>query len=487
MQRVRQRKLEKEAIKIGVKATSSLCEGLVEVLPFPGGPCAALLGQVALLVSTAMANHDNLKALQEMAAELMDVIIEKHVSKVDQAANQGGSRAAKAGSRMYYQLMARFRDLLDGILAYTKDYNNKNFIVKLLMTGHAREQYQEMVDNLAKLLANAHFSVSVDTHSLVTNVQSMTAEMKGMVEDIRRRTQYTDRSSEVKHLVYELGGYDAARAGLMALEAAQEEGVHSLVKHADMRTFWRMCFKGLPKVDWEVWWEAFPSQLMVVVQDKAVVEQVAARLSTDADLRRFQEFVEKRDGETISVKEVNDATAVFQALMELLLAPHHRLFYAPNSAKAEQGWYDLVVKCMIKITNNLPATVDSINIQGASIYNHTPDTGASASPRPPSGAAISSRHTSSSSLNLDAAGPRASTDGGPAAQPPQQQQQQQPAQVAQGSMVLAPSADVYCQRAANDPAARSLLSVIFKRIAENSADRHQALERMQRLRELEGQ
>ncbi|KAF5826264.1 hypothetical protein DUNSADRAFT_3875, partial [Dunaliella salina] len=119
---------------------------------------------------------------------------------------------------MYYQLMARFRDLLDGILAYTKDYNNKNFIVKLLMTGHAREQYQEMMDNLAKLLA--------------------------------------DRSSEVKHLVVELGGYDAvassdakldevvkhldsgrqieiavlkkqARAGLMALEAAQEEGVHS--------------------------------------------------------------------------------------------------------------------------------------------------------------------------------------------------------------------------------------------------------------------
>ncbi|KAF5826263.1 hypothetical protein DUNSADRAFT_3875, partial [Dunaliella salina] len=157
---------------------------------------------------------------------------------------------------MYYQLMARFRDLLDGILAYTKDYNNKNFIVKLLMTGHAREQYQEMMDNLAKLLANAHFSVSVDTHSLVTDVQSMTAEMKGMVEDIRRRTQYTDRSSEVKHLVVELGGYDAvassdakldevvkhldsgrqieiavlkkqARAGLMALEAAQEEGVHS--------------------------------------------------------------------------------------------------------------------------------------------------------------------------------------------------------------------------------------------------------------------
>ena len=49
--------------------------------------------------------------------------------------------------------------------------------------------------------------------------------------------------------------------------------------------------------------------------------------------------------------------------MDLLLQPHHRLAYTPSAAKAEQGWYDLVVKCMIKITKNLPATVDHINIQ----------------------------------------------------------------------------------------------------------------------------
>lgn len=63
-------------------------------------------------------------------------------------------------------------------------------------------------------------------------------------------------------------------------------------------------------------------------------------------------------------------TAVFAALMELLLAPHHRLAYTPNSSKAEQGWYDLVVKCMIKITKNLPATVDHINIQVCGAGSH---------------------------------------------------------------------------------------------------------------------
>jgi len=41
--------------------------------------------------------------------------------------------------------------------------------------------------------------------------------------------------------------------------------------------------------------------------------------------------------------------------------PHRA--HAPTPPAPPQGWYDLVVKCMIKITKNLPATVDHINIQ----------------------------------------------------------------------------------------------------------------------------
>ncbi|KAF5837461.1 hypothetical protein DUNSADRAFT_4377 [Dunaliella salina] len=227
---------------------------------------------MAHFVSTAMANHDNLTALQERAAELMDVIIEKHVRKEDQAASQGGSRASKAGSRMYCQLMEKFRDLLDGILAYTNEYRNRNFIMKMLLTGQDADQFQEMVDELAKLLASAHFSVSVDTHSMVTDVQSMSAEMKGMLEEIRSQTQYKDHSSEVQRLVDDLGGIDAVTNNDAKLD--------EVVKHLDSG-----------------------QQIMTAI----VKNQVTVRLSKDADLRRFQEFVEKKDGETISVKEVNCA------------------------------------------------------------------------------------------------------------------------------------------------------------------------------------
>jgi len=38
-----------------------------------------LIGQVAHLVSQAIANKENLEALRDWAAELMDVLIEKHV------------------------------------------------------------------------------------------------------------------------------------------------------------------------------------------------------------------------------------------------------------------------------------------------------------------------------------------------------------------------------------------------------------------------
>ncbi|KAF5837465.1 hypothetical protein DUNSADRAFT_4381 [Dunaliella salina] len=323
----------KAVVKGGVTATWALCEEFKDVLPFPGGIGVALVGQLAQLISTALANKDNLEALLERAAELMDVIIEKHVSQEDLAAKQGGCRASKTGSRKYRQLMERLRDVLDVILEYTREYCDRNFIMKLLMTSHDRDQYQAMVDDLAQLMVDAHFSVSMDTHSMTSEVLNMSTEMKSMLEQVRSQTPYTDCSSEIKRMVDELGGIEAVlsseakmdqvinhldagqqitiavlknqvQAAFLAAAAGKDEGVHTLIRHTDMRTFWKQFFKGLPKVDWDIWWSAFPNRLVEVVQDKAVVEQVMARLSKDADLQRFQEFAEKADPETVSVREV---------------------------------------------------------------------------------------------------------------------------------------------------------------------------------------
>jgi hypothetical protein len=45
-----------------------------------------------------------------------------------------------------------YLDFPQVILQYTKDYCDRNFIMKLLMTSHDRDQYQSMVENLAQLM-----------------------------------------------------------------------------------------------------------------------------------------------------------------------------------------------------------------------------------------------------------------------------------------------------------------------------------------------
>jgi hypothetical protein len=49
---------------------------------------------------------------------------------------------------------------------------------------------------------------------------------------------------------------------------------------------------------------------------------------------------------------------VFGALLHLLLSPHERLLVAGEAEKMESRWYDLVVKCTIKVTKSLPQTIE---------------------------------------------------------------------------------------------------------------------------------
>lgn len=55
-------------------------------------------------------------------------------------------------------------------------------------------------------------------------------------------------------------------------------------------------------------------------------------------------------------------TTCYSTLIALLLEPHSRVQQSRNSAAAEARWYDLVVKCLIKITKSLPATVQTVDV-----------------------------------------------------------------------------------------------------------------------------
>ncbi|KAF5833753.1 hypothetical protein DUNSADRAFT_9820 [Dunaliella salina] len=60
-------------------------------------------------------------------------------------------------------------------------------------------------------------------------------------------------------------------------------------------------------VEWDVWWRAWPSRLIKVIQDRGMVDKLAARLSHPGNSKRFYIYVEKCKPQTISVREVEQA------------------------------------------------------------------------------------------------------------------------------------------------------------------------------------
>ncbi|KAF5833549.1 hypothetical protein DUNSADRAFT_10081 [Dunaliella salina] len=340
-------------MKLGVKATFQLCETFKGTLPFPGAQGLELIGQLAGLVDTAIANQDNLEALRDRAAELMDVIIEKHTHEAQHSVERAPA------STKYKSLMSQLCDLLQEISVHTREYCDRNVIIKLLMTSVDRDFHNEKVKQLGQLITDAHFSICADTHSMTTD---MHAAMKRMQETICRETPCQDHTSEIQMAVDSLGGLDAVladdqkkqqvmqmldvghrvtlavlqkqkeliEAGFKAAAAENDRGVHRIIKHTDMRTFWKTFFCGLDKVSWSTWWGAFPDGIEEVIQDQSLCDQIVARLSNDAAKDMFKAYVEREDSNSISVSEVKLAFPSGASLMEVM----DKILAAPPSADA---------------------------------------------------------------------------------------------------------------------------------------------------------
>eukprot|EP00798_Chlamydomonas_sp_ICE-L_P001437 gene1437-32811_t len=73
----------------------------------------------------------------------------------------------------------------------------------------------------------------------------------------------------------------------------------------------------------------------------------------------------------MKILENCNRTHVFGALMLLLRQPHARLATAGGAGgEMESRWFDLVVKCMIKVTKNLSATIDAIDLRALLLSIH---------------------------------------------------------------------------------------------------------------------
>lgn len=92
--------------------------------------------------------------------------------------------------------MAPSRTHAQEVATYAKGYTDRHVILRLLLTTNDRDFHEEKVQQLSELIADATFSITVATHTLVGDVA---AEVKAMAEQMRQQTPYVVRRGEGGH------------------------------------------------------------------------------------------------------------------------------------------------------------------------------------------------------------------------------------------------------------------------------------------------
>ncbi|GLC58251.1 hypothetical protein PLESTB_001337900 [Pleodorina starrii] len=298
----------------GVKVARVAIEKLGPSLPFPGAEAANLVVALFDLVDAAIANHANLTELRQRAVALLDILAAYH----EELANLRPPR--------YKGVVDDFKELLQGIIAHTRAYCERNCIMRLLTSSSDQEQYLGLVASLGTLSEQVMMLVAADSNARLQVVQKAVEESRQL---LGRVAEYQDPAAAARELVSELGGLDAvladddklrrvklkldvgAQVTIKVVESLLtshlDQGPQRLIRHPDLRVFWMKQYASIVEVPWYDFWEQFPVQLKDNPAPPSLVEELSRMLSDEAARLAFERGVERGNKDCVSVWELKVA------------------------------------------------------------------------------------------------------------------------------------------------------------------------------------
>eukprot|EP00798_Chlamydomonas_sp_ICE-L_P011989 gene11989-15084_t len=190
------------------------------------------------------------------AAEMMDLVSHSREELTN------GNLAFKA-------LVGRFSDLLQEIQNYCQQFSDRNFLIRIFESSGDQDYQRELVDKLSELRGDANLAVAVKTIGVVLEVKEQVVQVNSLAAD-------------------------------------WDMGEHRIIKHSDLKVFWRQFFAGRDCVPWKLWWVQFPSELgescpqMREEDIKKLEECLESREAKDV----FEAALERANPDNISVDEV---------------------------------------------------------------------------------------------------------------------------------------------------------------------------------------
>ncbi|GLC33902.1 hypothetical protein PLESTB_000816200 [Pleodorina starrii] len=296
----------------GLKILRAVLEDVGPSLPFGGSAAAILVVRVLEAVESAMANPENLQALRDRALSVLDIM----VAYSEELARIESCRA----------IVSRFQDHLEKILSYARVYASRNCLLRLLTSGSDAEQYQGLVEELARLGEELMLLLATDNNARLQAVQCGVQESLAL---LRRAAVYQDPAADARALVEKLGGIDevvvdgAKMSAVMQLldvnaqmtievvsvllKSHLEREPQRFITQPELRLFWHHQFGGRDEVPWYAFWDSFPQLLAEVpgaVLDAETVAELGRLLAEDSARTAFQRAVERGNKDTISVWEL---------------------------------------------------------------------------------------------------------------------------------------------------------------------------------------
>jgi hypothetical protein len=120
-----------------------------------------VLTTIVDMVDGAVANHDNLRALRDRSLDLAQVLVA-----------YGRQHRPAAEEEAFVSILGRFKELMDEIAAYARDYADRSVIAKLLFSSGHAEAFEELAGKLREVTRDATFAMTADTQSKVSAMVS---------------------------------------------------------------------------------------------------------------------------------------------------------------------------------------------------------------------------------------------------------------------------------------------------------------------------
>ena len=259
-----------------------------------------IVGAIISTMTSIFEKIDEAQANQELCDQLGVRIFELGMA-VRELLTIAGSKSTGA---LTLQL-ALLKNKLVEAKNFVEEFSKRGWFMKMMLSSRDEETFQELDDDLSKIVSDAHLgvmgtmlSLQQKTYSAITRqepriarIKSEVAELGGVGELGRDMAKATKIAKEMGVDIEEIQSEAILeKTREIMVDERKEAGLKKILRHKGFRLFWMNCFGEIDIVSTDDFFEQLKIHLKDHLQlDKALVDELTTERVRDSLVKAFDE------------------------------------------------------------------------------------------------------------------------------------------------------------------------------------------------------